>query len=316
MTKPQLKPADPMILDLNTRFNRDDLVLTLQRAVLKTGLITKPQLSKMHPWTADGRVEAQERRSSGKKVFLLRSYQNVTEAMNRWEDRPGYWKRTHYEGFVTDVWYPYQERKRPGKLYEDEHIVNQVQHNLGVTDSYVAFYPHLLDNGSPVMTEWEVGDKSPYHEAVRPDAVLTLFGVEFCDEEECGHHPILSEDRYNRSNEKSQKKSFNYKISRYLNFFSKHPDKRLLIRVQKWLGRKYDANGTDQLFDQIMDYLATVGHKDKILVAKHRDVSGDPEHTPGEIHHDDLGDPLGAVWYQPGSIEPISIQEALRLSHP
>src|ERR1017187_9522917 len=164
-----------MLLDLSTRFQPSDLLLTLQRAVLKTGLITKPQLMKMHPWTADKRVEAHERRSSGKKVFLLRSYQNITEMMNRWEDRPGYWKRTKYDGFVTDIWYPYEQRKRQGKLYEDEHIVNQVQHNLGVTDSYCAFYPHLVgETASPVMTAWERGEKSPYYEQVYPDAVLTL----------------------------------------------------------------------------------------------------------------------------------------------
>jgi hypothetical protein len=247
-------------------------------------------------------------------VFILASYQNITEAMNRWENRPGYWKRTKYDGFVTDIWYPQQQRKRDGKLWEDEHIVNQVQHNLGVTESYVAFYPHVLASGIPVMTEWERGERSPYHEQVRPDAVLRLFGEEFCDEEECGNHPILTDTQYQRTNEAQQKKSFNYKIARYLNFFVKHPHTFVLIRVQKWLGRKYDRNGTDELFDRILDYLETVGHQDRILVAKHRDVSGDPDHTEGEIHHDDQGDPLGDVWYLPGADAPISIQQFLRTS--
>jgi hypothetical protein len=235
--------------------------------------------------------------------------------MNRYEDRPGYWKRTRYEGFVKDVWYPYFERKRPGKLYEDEHIINQVQHNLGVTDSYVAFYPHLLEDGLPVMTEWERGDKSKYAEQVKPDAVIKLFGVEFCDEEECGNHPILTDAQYRAAKESYQKKSFNYKISRYLNFLSRHPDVYVLFRIQKWLGRKYDANGTDELVDRTLDYLATVGHKNHILVAKHRDVSGDPDHTEGEIHHDDMGDPLGAVWFVPGSDEPVTLQNHLRAIH-
>ena len=232
--------------------------------------------------------------------------------MNRYEDRPGYWKRTNYEGFVTDFWYPYQQRIRPGKLYEDEHIVRQKQHALGVTDSYVAYYPHVLDNGDPIMTEWELGDFSPHRDAVKPDAVIKLFGVEFCDEEECGHHPILTDAQYRNSNEKTQAKSFNYKVARYINFFNKHPDKYVLWRIQKWIGRKYDANGTDELIDKMLDYVAGLGHKGHFLFAKHRDVSGDPDHTPGEIHHDDMGDPLGAVWFVPGSDDPVSLQEYLR----
>lgn len=236
--------------------------------------------------------------------------------MNRWEDRPGYWKRSKYEGFATDVWYPAHQRKRSGKLYEDKHITNQVQHNLGVTDSYIAFYPHTFEDGSPVMTAWQRGEESPYHEEVHPDDVMTLFGVEFLDEEECGNHNILGPGAKDKVKPKTWEDSFNFKMGRYMNFLGKHPEKRLMIRVQVWLGRKYDKAGTDELFDNMLDYLATLGHKDKILVARHRDVSGDPDHTEGEIHHDDLGDPLGAVWFSPADPdEPVTIQQFLRTSN-
>lgn len=303
-----------MLLDLNTRFQPTDLLLTVQRAVFKTGLITKPQLSKMHPWKENGAVEVYSVKSIGKRVFLLRSYQNVHPMMNRWMDKPGYWKKTKYDGFVTDCWYPYQQRKRPGKAYEDEHIVNHVRHSLGITDGYCAFYQYKLDSGLPVMTAWQRGEDSPYQEEVKPDAVMTLFGVEFLDEYECGHHPILTEKEYSAASEPYRKKTFNYKIARYLNFFRQHPDRMLLIRVQKWLGRKPDKNGTDELFDQMWEYLTRVGHQDRILIARHTDVCGDPLHTDKEIHHDDLGDPLGKVWFLPSSDDPTSIQAVLQTS--
>lgn len=247
-------------------------------------------------------------------MFLLRSYQNINNMMNRWEDKPGYWKRNHYDGFVTDIWYPYEQRKRPGKLYEDEHIVKQVQHSLGVSDGYCAFYRFTTTSGQPIMTEWQRGEETPYFETVYPDAVMTLFGVEFCDEYECGHHPILTAKEYGKVGGKYQRKSFNYKIARYLNFLRQHPEAFVLIRAQAWTGRKPDKLGTDDLFDRMLEYLETVGHDGRILVARHTDVCGDPFHTDGEIHHDDLGDPLGNVWYIPGEVDPTSIQTVLQTS--
>ncbi len=232
--------------------------------------------------------------------------------MNRWEGKPGYWKRTKYDGYVTDVWYPYHLRKRPGKLYEDEHIVNHVQHNLGVTDGYCAFYRFVLDSGLPVMTEWDRGETTPYYEELYPDAVMKLFGVKFFDEYECGQHPIVT----GKTSDKYWKKSFNFKMSRYMNYLSRHPDTYLLIRVEKWLGRKRDRRGTDELFDDYLDYLETIGNRDRILIARNRDVVGDTDGVDGEIHHDDLGDPLGQVWYSPDDpIDPVSIQQLLRTSN-
>ena len=101
-----------------------------------------------------------------------------------------------------------------------------------------------------------------------------------------------------------------------MNFLSRHPDKYLLIRVEKWLGRKRDPRGTDELFDQYLEFLETQGCKNQILLARNRDVSGDPDGTEGEIHHDDLGDPLGEVWYSPADPQdPMSIQQFLRTSN-
>lgn len=235
--------------------------------------------------------------------------------MNRWENRAGYWKRLKYPGFNADVFIPYEIRKRAGKLYEDTHIVNQIQHSLGLTDVYCALYPYTLgEDKEPILTAWERGENTSYYEDVYPDIVMTLYGKECLYEHECGHHPILTDKQLKDVREDYKRKSFNVKVSRYMNFLHSHKEAFLLFDVQKWTGYKYDRLATDELFDQMLDYLKTQGYSDRIAIARHRDVCGDPDHTDREIHHDDIGDITNAVWFRADNpIEPVTLRQVLNV---
>jgi hypothetical protein len=232
--------------------------------------------------------------------------------LNRWED--DLWKRIDQRNNDPDLWVLPEERRRAGKPHEDIFRTTNLLHDLGVTDFYCSLYPHNYEDGQALLTEWDRDKNSSQYLELYYDARLVLYGQEMFFEHERGNHAIVESGKKVSGDYYS--KSLNKKLDNYVGFFDKHPfSKRLLlITVEDWSGGYYDNAGTEQYFGDVIALCARYPIANRILVARHRDVIGDREHTDGEIHNEVLGDPLGDSWCSPeGGDRLVSIAEALRI---
>jgi hypothetical protein len=273
--------------------------------------MTAIQLSKLKPQNRQGEVVSYLANQKGKKVYYLRSYINVNKMLNRWED--DLWKRIDQRNNDPDLWTLPEERRRAGKPHEDLFRTTNLLHDLGVADLYCSLYPHNYEDGQALLTEWDRDKTSPQFLELYYDARLLLYGQEMFFEHERGNHAILEKGKKVSGDYYS--KSLNKKLDNYVAYFDKHPfSKRLLlITVEDWSGGYYDAKGTEEYLADVVSCCARYPIAERILVARHRDVVGDREHTEGEIHNEVMGDPLGAVWLS--STDPqdfVSISDALR----
>jgi len=230
--------------------------------------------------------------------------------MNLWENRDNYWKKIKHPDIHPDVWIPNAARRRTPQPYKTSHFNNQTGHDLGVGDIYCAFYPHKLENGDRIFTDWNRG-RDDIYDQIGQDARAKVFAVWANIEHERGSHPILSKPSSEYTKDYWEG-SLNYKLDRYAAYMGR-TDEPLLMTVEDWSTGSYDPEGTEAMFDEYLAFIGSYKIARNILLAKHRDVCGDPDHTEGEIHHDDLGDPFGDVWYCPAEPQaPMSIQAFLR----
>ena len=170
-------------------------------------------------------------------------------------------------------------------------------HDLAVADVYAAFYPHQFEGGARLLTEWD--RSSELYMKLRYDARFRLKGRLYYLEVERGNHPIVANE--NEADPDYFSKSLNHKLDKYVGYFNGHRDEdaTLLITVEDWTGGSYDPHGTETLLNDAWNLVKRYHRGRQILVAKHRDVVGDKDHTEGEIHNEELGDPLGEVWLSP-----------------
>lgn len=235
--------------------------------------------------------------------------------MNRYEDVPGFWKKIQHPSLRADIWVYYQKRIRAPKPYEDAERTSQFHHDLGITSFYGSLYPATFKDGNPILTAFTRDSAREGYDETYDDAAFTLFGVQGSYEHEMGNHPILTDKQKAKVKQPYYRKSLNFKLDHYSNFFFKHPDRFMLMDVEHWIGTKFDRLGTDRLFDEYLEFLGRYKFADHILLCRHRDAVGDPDHTEGEIHHDDMGDAFGDIWFCPASPDdPTSIQKWLQTS--
>jgi hypothetical protein len=64
-------------------------------------------------------------------------------------------------------------------------------------------------------------------------------------------------------------------------------------------GDKYEHAESEQWVNDTIRFAKRYKLGNQLLVACHRDVVGNKDHTSGELHNEVLGDPTGAVWNGP-----------------
>jgi hypothetical protein len=281
-----------------------DLKSILLRALKLNGPMTAIQMSKLKPENRKGELPVYQPNPK-RKVFLLRSYMNVHKTLLRYKDKPGFWKVLPQRKNDADIWVDIELRKRQVKPNESEARIANLAHELAVADVYCALFPHRYSDQKPILEYWDRDRGNEVGQAVKYDARLRLFGREMFLEVERGNHPILSPEQAEKAGKSYYEDSLNYKIDRYLKHFKDTGYKpfTVLFTVEDWRLGSYDAEGTEELFEKYARCLAqfSTHHQDKVsfLLARHRDVVGDKDHIPAEIHNEVMGDPLGQVWYDP-----------------
>jgi hypothetical protein len=221
--------------------------------------------------------------------------------LNRWNGEE--WKVLPQRKNDADIWIPIPLRKRNSRAHQDDAQTRNLAHELAVADVYCAMFPHRFSDGKRVLEYWERDKQNPAFEAIKYDARLKLFGNDaFLEVERC-NHPILDEERATKAGREYYKDSLNYKLDRYLDYFKANGYKpfAVLITLEDWSKGSYDPSGIEPYFEEVAQllrrYISTHETRVTFLVARHRDVVGNKDHTPGEIHNEVLGDPFGAIWY-------------------
>src|SRR6185312_8702568 len=133
----------------------------------------------------------------------------------------------------------------------------------------------------------------------RYDAAGTLLGHKFKYERECGNHPIVPDGQEDKVEKAYFRKSLNYKFDKYAGYLRNHPDETLLMDFEVCYGDDYQAAETAEWVESAANFVKRYKLGNRMLIASHRDVVGNKDHTPGEIHNEVLGDPLGKVWKSP-----------------
>jgi hypothetical protein len=291
-----------------------DLKSILLRALKLNGPMTAIQMSKLKPQNSKGEVLTYQPNQK-RKVFLLRSYMNVHKMLKSHENKSGFWKVLKGRNNDADIWVDIDLRKRQIKPNESESRIANLAHELAVADVYCALFPHRYSDGKPLLEYWDRDRGNDVHQTVKYDARLKLFGRDMFVEVERGNHPVLTPAQAEKAGKSYYEDSVNYKIDRYLKHFrdSGYQPFTVLFTIEDWRMGTYDPEGTEELFEK---YAALLGqfsshHTEKItfLLARHRDVVGDKDHTPGEIHNEVMGDPFGQVWLDPTRNAYVSIKD-------
>jgi hypothetical protein len=284
----------------------------LLRALKLNGPMTAIQMSKLVPLNRKGEAAVYQP-NQNRRIFLLRSYMTVHKMLKSHEGKQGFWKVLKTRNNDADIWIDIDLRKRQIKQNESESRIANLAHELAVGDVYCALFPHRYSDQKPILEYWDRDRGNDVHQAVRYDARLRLFGKEMFLEVERGNHPILSPEQAEKAGKSYYEDSLNYKIDRYLKHFkdSGYQPFTVLFTIEDWRTGTYDREGTEELFEKYAALLArfTSHHTEKItfLLARQRDVVGDRDHTPTEIHNEVLGDPLGQVWYDPAQNAYVSL---------
>lgn len=218
------------------------------------------------------------------------------------EDKPGYWKRLKFNERTnkSDVWIPNDARRRPIKNHEDDDRVQGITHDLGVSEFYACLACIQYGDGAPVLTDWvrsnELYMPNASASALRFDAAGILLKHKFKYERECGNHRIVAAGK---EDVKDYKKSLNHKLDVYNGYLRNHPDETLLVDFEVCYGDDYDDKETEEWVADTAKLMARFKLGNRMLVASHRDLVGDKDHTENEIHNELLGDPLGKYWKSP-----------------
>ncbi len=239
----------------------------------------------------------------------------VHKMLKSHENESGFWKVLKGRNNDSDVWVDIELRKRQIKPNESESRIANLAHELAVADVYCALFPHKYSDGKSLLEYWDRDKGNEVHQLVKYDARLRIFGREMFLEVERGNHPILTAEQVKKAGKSYYEDSLNFKIERYLKYFKETDYKpfNVLITVEDWRMGTYDPEGTEELFEKYAQCLAQFNthHHEKVtfLLARHRDVVGDKDHTPGEIHNEVMGDPLGPVWLDPSQNTYVSLKD-------
>ncbi len=220
----------------------------------------------------------------------------------------------------SDVWIPFLSRRRQTRPNQDEARIANLAHELAVSDVYCVMFPHKYQNGNRVLQHWDRDVDNETYTQVRYDAALSIDGKPMFLEVERGNHPILPAFDKNGDKPKFVESyylnSLNFKIDRYVKYFQENGYKpfTVLITVEDWSMGVYDADRTVRLFTSVKELVSRYrreAHVTEITfaVALHRHVIGDKDHTPGEIHHEVMGDPFGKVWESPSHEGIVSLRD-------
>jgi len=240
---------------------------------------------------------------------------NVHKMLKSHENQPGFWKCLKNRNNDSDVWVDIDLRRRQIKPNESESRIANLSHELAVGDVYCALFPHRYQDGKPLLEYWDRDRGNEVYQAVRYDARLRLFGRDFFLEVERVNHPIIDREKIDKVARSYYEDSVNYKIERYLKHFrdSGYQPFTVLFTVDDWSNGSYDPQGTEEMFRKYANLLTQYDshHQDKVtfLLARHRDVVGDKDHTPGEIHNEVMGDPFAQVWYDPSQNAYLSLKD-------
>jgi hypothetical protein len=239
----------------------------------------------------------------------------VHKMLKSHENESGFWKCLKARNNDSDIWVDIDLRKRQIKPNESESRIANLAHELAVADVYCALFPHRYSDEKPLLEYWDRDRGNDVAMTVKYDARLKLFGREMFLEVERGNHPILSPETAGKVGKSYYQDSINYKIERYLKHFrdSGYKPFTVLFTIEDWRMGTYDPEGTEELFEKYAGLLAQFDshHSEKVtfLLARHRDITGDKDHTPGEIHNEVLGDPFGKVWYDPAQNASLSLKD-------
>lgn len=292
----------------------DGIRWVILRALTLNGPMTNIQLSKLRPQNRRGEVlsyHVNPRGQSGRKVFNLRSYQPVQKCLQHWEGK--LWKRVLTGINDSNLWIPLEDRRRHLKDHENLQRLNNLAHELAVTDVYVALHPYRMVDSpkTPVLTEWSREPIGSEYNQVFYDASLQLFKHRCYLEVERGNHPVVPEG--SKVSKEYWGKSLNHKLERYASFFGGLKIKPLLlITVEDYSTGMYDDDGTERLLESVIALVCRYPSlAPYTLVARQRDVVGNKDHTEGELHNDELGYPLGDSWTSPELDAVTSIEATL-----
>jgi hypothetical protein len=239
----------------------------------------------------------------------------VHKMLKSHENQQGFWKCLKNRNNDSDVWVDIDLRKRQIKPNESESRIANLAHELAIGDVYCALFPHKYQDGKPLLEYWDRDRGNDVHQTVKYDARLKLFGRDMFLEVERGNHPVLSPEQAEKAGKSYYEDSVNYKIDRYLKHFKESGYKSftVLFTIEDWRMGVYDPEGTEELFEKYAKLFAQFGthREDKVtfLLARHRDIVGDKDHTPGEIHNEVMGDPFGQVWYDPAKNAAVSLKD-------
>lgn len=230
------------------------------------------------------------------------------------ENEQGFWKCLKARNNDSDIWVDIELRKRQIKPNESESRIANLAHELAVGDVYCALFPHRYSNGKPLLEYWDRDRGNEVAQALKYDARLRLFGEEMFLEVERGNHPIVNPEKADKVAKSYYEDSVNFKIERYLKHFRETGFQpfTVLFTVEDWSTGSYDPVGSEEMFERYANLLGRFNshHQEKItfLLARHRDIVGDKDHTPNEIHNEVLGDPFGHVWYDPARNDSVSLK--------
>lgn len=133
---------------------------------------------------------------------------------------------------------------------------------------------------------------------LRFDASGVLLGHGFKYERERGNHPIIPGDE-SRVDRNYFKKSMNYKLDKYSGYLRNNPGETLLMDFEICYGDKYDHEETERWVQDTANLASRYNLGNQMLFANHRDLVGDKDYIPGEMHNELIGDPTGRYWRTP-----------------